>query len=153
MTLEGGKITGSKANELFHITDSQADLKGVTITNNASRVIYVDNGNEKVTMTQCTLSNNTPVDNSADIQVETKGTLAMIECDLGDTTFKDKSMVTFSDSARRYGSIFGEGSLTMIVALLALIASGVAIFLVVYYNKKKVVPVAANNVTEAEDEE
>ena len=35
------------------------------------------------------------------------------------------------------GSIFGEGSLTMIVALLALIASGVSIFLVVYYNKKK----------------
>ena len=51
------------------------------------------------------------------------------------------------------GSIFGEGSLTMILALLALIASGVSIFLTVYYNKKKVVPVAANNVTEAEDEE
>ena len=151
LTLEGGKITGSKANELFHITNSQADIKGVTITDNASRVIYVDNGNEKVTMTECTLGNNTPAENEADIQVETKGTLVMNNCDLGDTTFKNKSMVTFSDKA--VGSIFGEGSLTMIVALLALIASGVAIFLVVYYNKKKAVPVAANNVTEAEDKE
>ena len=75
----------------------------------------------------------------------------LTNCTLGDTTFKDKSMVTFSDKA--VGSIFGEGSLTMIVALLALIASGVAIFLVVYYNKKKAVPVAANNAAEAEDEE
>ena len=52
----------------------------------------------------------------------------------------------------RYGSIFGDGSLTMIVALLALIASAVSIFLTVYYNKKKAVPVAANNVTEADEE-
>ena len=50
------------------------------------------------------------------------------------------------------GSIFGEGSLSMIVALLALIASGVSVFLTVYYNKKKTAPVAVNNV-EAEDEE
>ena len=50
------------------------------------------------------------------------------------------------------GSLFGEGSLTMIVALLALIASGVAIFLVVYYNKKKAVPVAVNKATEADEE-
>ena len=53
----------------------------------------------------------------------------------------------------RFGSIFGEGSISMIVALLALISSAVSIFLTVYYNKKKVVPVAANNATEAEDKE
>ena len=50
------------------------------------------------------------------------------------------------------GSIFGEGSLTMIVALLALIASGVSIFLTVYYNKKKTAPVAEDT-KETEDEE
>lgn len=52
-------------------------------------------------------------------------------------------------------SIFGEGSLAMIFALLAIISSGVSIFLVVYYNKKKAVPVAANGAkdTETDDEE
>ena len=49
------------------------------------------------------------------------------------------------------GSMLGEGSLTMIVALLALITSGVCIFLIVDM-KKKLVPVAANNATEADEE-
>ena len=68
----------------------------------------------------------------------------------------DDTMIPCWDIAKKtsaVGSIFGEGSLSMIVALLALIASGVSIFLTVYYNKKKAAPVAANNVTEAEDEE
>lgn len=151
LTMEGCKVTGNNVDKIFSFEDSKADLKGVTITDNASVVIYVDNGAEKVTMTECTLNNNTPVDNAADIQVETKGTLAMTDCDLGDTTFEDKSMVTFSDKAA--GSIFGEGSLSMIIAILSLIASGVAIFLVVYYNKKKAVPAIANNAAETTDEE
>jgi hypothetical protein len=151
LTLEGGKITGSKANELFHITDSRADIKSVTITDNASVVIYVDNDGEKVTMTKCTLSNNTPVDNAADIHVETESTMAMIDCTFGnDTTFADKSMVAFSDKA--VGSIFGEGSLTMIVAILALITSVVCIFLIVDM-KKKLVPATAKHTSENEDEE
>lgn len=41
----------------------------------------------------------------------------------------------------------------MIIAILSLIASGVAIFLVVYYNKKKAVPAIANNAAETTDEE
>ena len=55
-------------------------------------------------------------------------------------------------SASAAGSIFGEGSLSMIIALLALIASGVSIFLIVDM-KKKLVPAAANNVAETKDEE
>ena len=50
------------------------------------------------------------------------------------------------------GSIFGEGSLSIIVSLLALIASGVSIFLIVDM-KKKLVPAATNNVAETKDEE
>ena len=79
-------------------------------------------------------------------------------CLMGDSTYYNLDTMEFinsqnAPSARRFASIFGEGSLTMIVALLALIASGVAIFLVVYYNKKKAVPVAANEATKTEDEE
>ena len=51
------------------------------------------------------------------------------------------------------GSIFGEGSLTMIVAILALASSAVSISLTVYYNKKKAAPATADEVAETEDEE
>ena len=40
-----------------------------------------------------------------------------------------------------------------IIALLALVASGVSIFLTVYYNKKKAVPVAANGAADTETDE
>ena len=150
LTMEGCEVTGNNVDEIFSFEDSKADLKGVTITDNASRVICVDNGDEKVTMTECTLNNNTPADGTADIQVETKGTLVLTDCTLGDTTFKDKNMVTFSDKA--VGSIFGEGSLTMIVAITALIASAAAIFVSVS-SKKKAVSSTANNAQETEDEE
>lgn len=49
-------------------------------------------------------------------------------------------------------SIFGEGSLSMIVSLTALIASGIAIFLIVDM-KKKSVPATANSTEENEDED
>ena len=151
LTMEGCKVTGNNVDEIFSFEDSKADLMSVTITDNASVVIYVENDSEKVTMTECTLNNNTPVDNATDIKVETKGTLVMTDCDLGDTTFENKNMVTFSNKA--VGSVFGEGSLTTVVALLALIASAVSIFLTVYYNKKKAVSVTANNVAEGENKE
>lgn len=150
LTMEGCKVTGNNVDEIFSFEDSKADLKSVTITDNASVVIYVENDSEKVTMTECTLNNNTPVDNATDIKVETKGTLVMTDCDLGDTTFENKNMVTFSNKA--VGSIFGEGSLAMIVAITALIASAAAIFVSVS-SKKKAVPSTANNAEETEDEE
>ena len=150
LTMEGGKITGNKADKLFYFDDSKADMKGVTITDNASVVLDIENDSKKVTLTECVLGNNSPVKYDEDIIVDTKGTLVMIDCDLSDTTFENKSMVTFSDKA--VGSIFGEGSLAMIVAITALIASAAAIFVSVS-SKKKAVPSTANNAEETEGEE
>ena len=151
LTMEGGKITQNNPQELLYFEDSDADINKVTITDNASVVIYVDNDSdsEKVNMNECTLNKNASIDNAPDIQVETKGTLAMNNCAIGDTNFEDKGKV------EGVGSLFGEGSLTNILVIISLIASGVAIFLVVYYNKKKAAPVAANGATdtEADDEE
>ena len=50
------------------------------------------------------------------------------------------------------GSIFGNGSLAMIVALASFATSIVSICLIVDM-KKKLAPVASNNATKAEDEE
>ena len=102
-------------------------------------------------MTECTLANNKGIGDDVGILVMTKGTMTMNNCTFGnDTTFADKSMVAFSDKA--VGSIFGEGSLTMIISLLALVTSGVAIFLVVYYNKRNIVSAAANGAENTDEE-
>ena len=79
--------------------------------------------------------------------------LEFTNCEFGDSTFNDRSLATFNGQPGNVvGSIFGEGSLTMIVAILALIASGVCIFLIVDM-KKKLVPATAKNTSENEDEE
>ena len=98
-------------------------------------------------MNECTLNKNASIDNASDIQVETKGTLAMNNCKIGDTNFEDKGKV------EGVGSLFGEGSLTNILVIISLVASGVSIFLTVYYNKKKAAPVAANGATDTETDD
>jgi hypothetical protein len=143
----GGNIKNNAADKLFYFDDSEATINGVTITDNASVVLEVDNDSEKVTLTECVLGNNSPVKYDVDILVDTKGTLALNHCEIGDTTFDDKSMVS------GVGSIFGEGSLTNILVIISLIASSVCIFLTVYYNKKKAIPVTANGAEKSDDEE
>jgi hypothetical protein len=148
LTINGGKITGNAADKLFYFEQGGADLNGVTITDNASVVLDIDNVYDRVTLTDCVLGNNSPVKYDVDIIVDTEGTLVLNHCDLGDTTFDDEDMVT------GVGSIFGEGSLTMIVSLLSLVASGVAIFLIADTRKKLVFATANKTAeTEAEDEE
>ena len=139
LTMEGGKITQNNPQELLYFEDSDADINKVTITDNASVVIYVDNDSdsEKVNMNECTLNKNASIDNAPDIQVETKGTLAMNDCAIGDTNFEDKGKV------EGVGSLFGEGSLVLIVASVALIASIASIIVNVTERKKKTVPTTA----------
>ena len=58
-----------------------------------------------------------------------------------------------TNTSSRLASIFGEGSLTMIVAILALATSVASICLTVAFNKKKAVLGAANNTAENEGED
>ena len=147
LIMEGGKITGNNADVLFGFEDSTGDIKSVTITDNASLVLNVNNGGQKVTMMECALDNNAPVKYEADVIVDTKGTLVMNDCTLGDTTFEDKSMV------EGVGSMIGEGSLTNILVIISLVSSAVSICLFVTLYKKKAVPLAANSSAETEDKE
>lgn len=81
-------------------------------------------------------------------------------CDMGDSKYDEwaidylkfvdcENAPNANDDARRYGSIFGEGSLAMIVAFAALIASIASIIVNVTARKKKTVPVTA---TESDEE-
>ena len=125
-----------------------------------TRRIFLGELDEGSYFKNCNFSKNTTSEDYKTFEFDNGNQLTFENCEFGDATFNDTSRATFVNNTAngkslRVGSIFGEGSLTMIVALLALIASGVAIFLTVYYNKKKATPVAVNGAeeTETEDEE
>ena len=69
-----------------------------------------------------------------------------VDCDFGDSSFNDRSRATIidTDAKNGAGSIFGAGSLVMIIAVLALVSSAVSISLTITFNKKKAVFVTAN---------
>jgi hypothetical protein len=71
---------------------------------------------------------------------------------MSDSTYYDRDLMKFvdTDAPNATGSIFGEGSLTMIVAILALALSAASMG-VTLSMKKKLVPVAANQ-AESENE-
>lgn len=69
--------------------------------------------------------------------------LSFIDCNFGDATFNNKRAVQFVDSTEFNGSvasIFGEGSLTLIVSFVALITSVAVLVVNIATNKKKTVP-------------
>ena len=175
LTISGDtKFTNNATVEMFSISNGISGIyvSDATFTDNGSDIINAHmNLAEDSYFRNCTFNNNMMT--KPELFYEFTGgtyspvsfkisdcSLTMYECDMGNSTYKGVENIKFVDcenapnaGARRFGSIFGEGSLTMIVALLALIASGVSIFLTVYYNKKKAVPVTANNAEETEDEE
>lgn len=122
-------------------------------TDNKSNVLHCSS-DTKTIFTDCVLNNNigTLSDSNYTINVDFEGDgPTFANCDMGNSTYNDRNRVQIKNGGT--GSIFGEGSFPMIIAILSLIASGVAIFLVVYYNKKKAVPAIANNAAETTDEE
>ena len=152
LAMENCRITGNSPYGLFFFNRSDGDLRNVTITDNNSFVLRSWNEDNTVTMTKCVLNNNTPADKGEDIKKVVTGTLVMLECSLGDTSFVDKGDVDFGDGVNSTASIFGEGSLTMIIAFTALIAA-VASLLVNVSARKKAVPAAAANAADDEDED
>ena len=76
--------------------------------------------------------------------LEKGASVELNDCELGDSTFNDISRVNIVDSARakRLGSMLGEGSLAMIVSLLALVASVTSIVITASGKKKGQNPLA-----------
>jgi hypothetical protein len=67
---------------------------------------------------------------------------AFVDCTLGDSTFNDKSYAEIVTSKNKNpGSIFGEGSFSMIVSLAAIVLSAVSIGMVISSKKQKSVSV------------
>jgi hypothetical protein len=122
-----------------------------TVFEGNTRTVFRGEADNGSFFKNCTFSGNSIDSNYKTFNFDEDNALNFENCDFGDSTFNDRSYATF-DGVSGTASIFGEGSLAMIVALLALIASAVSIFLIVDV-KKKLIPVTANGTKETETED
>lgn len=79
--------------------------------------------------------------------ISTNSKVKFVNCS-GDSTYNDRSRATFEDDSKVSASLFGEGSLALIVAFVALIASIASIIVNVTERKKKTGPVTATEQSE-----
>ena len=167
LTLSGdSKFTNNAA--VFAISvydDSHLYVENTTFENNKSFVMYSRGEHyDDSYFKNCTFENN-KVPDAENLFKEINDdwiytfavdeeVLTFIDCKMSDSTYYDRDNMKFTDAdaangdERRFGSIFGEGSLSTIIALLALIASGVSICMTVAQSKKKSAPAT----TEADEE-
>ena len=103
--------------------------------------------------TNCTFSNN-GFENDFAFEGSKKAEFELVDCQFEGSVFKDEEYIKIidTDAKNGIGSLFGEGSLTMIVSFVALFASAAAIIVNVS-SKKKAAPVAANGAAETENGE
>ena len=153
LSIDNCTFTQNNVGHIFNIGGQNIMVTNSRFTDNKANVLYCDTSDEAI-FTNCVFNNNncaTKLGNYTFYVNSVKKALTFIDCDRGNSTYNDLNCVQIKNGGT--SSIFGEGSFPMIIAILSLIASGVAIFLVVYYNKKKAVPAIANNAAETTDEE
>ena len=152
VTLEKCTFTGNKMDYLFDTSGVAFTMTECTVTDNFAGVAFIRHNilkNAKhSTFTGCSFNNNKPVASEIEYRgIKNPGTIyisdetakvSFTDCNLGDSTFTNKNYATFADSSVT-GSIFTEGSVTMIIAIVALIASAASICLTVISKKKKAV--------------
>jgi hypothetical protein len=161
ISISGGcKITGNQTRIMFYQgegSDVYCYINECEIADNFCPLYpfghFVDTA--LYTYTKCKFNNNNRGGVGESVFIGTiYDEISLINCDLGDSTFKNKQYIDFGDGVGA-GSIFGEGSLTMIISLLALVASigSICICFVLYnFYKKKVVPAVAPAAAEATDD-
>ena len=149
-------FTNNSAKYLIDSHNGSFEIANTSFLNNPANVFH---GFAKYTGTfsDCVFNNN-PASKWTDCCsfdfVYLDSRVEFIRCDFGNATFNDRSRATFADTVNPNGagSIFSEGSPIMIVAIvaiLALAASVVSIFMVANL-KKKLVPAAVNNTKDEE---
>ena len=166
LTMTGGKVTDNNQVFLFYISNGAANVKGVDCTGNESLAMFRKGkyaSKPTSTFTDCKFSAGipyTPYGDEEDYQFvydfqfgDENANITFVDCDFGEATFDNKSAAKFENTANGVGSFFGEGSLTNILVMISLIASGVSISLTLHYNKKKTVPATSNDEAKTENEE
>ena len=141
-----GKLTGVEG-DYCEIVDNTGYIGGDERKGYSSKARYWFNN--------CKFNNNNTNNPDGYDFYAYQDSVSMFEkCDLGDTTFNTKKNVNFGKGTGLEASIFsdGEGSLSMIVSILALAASVASIGFCAILRKKITAPATANN-AETEDDE
>jgi hypothetical protein len=154
LTITGGKFADNDQVFLFSLWNTMTSVDGIDFTDNNSLVMSVREASaEESVFANCKFSAGSVFKEfNYDFQFKDKETgIRFVDCDFGEATFNNKNAVTFVGGtvSNGVGSIFGEGSLAMIVAFVALIVSVAAIIVNISSKKNKV----AAPQTAAEDEE
>ena len=160
-TMTGGKVTGNNQVYLFDLNGT-ANVTGVDFTGNESLVMYGNGDPSKSsTFTNCQFSAGSTYkvgdrEFNYDFELDlTDAGITFAVCDMGDTTFANRNAFKFVDGngvENGAGSLFGVGSFTVILSILALAVS-VAGMGVTLSLKKKLTPAAATVSGEAVGEE
>lgn len=137
----------SDNNQVFLLTSEAAILtvRDTDFTGNDSLAFFGQCASSfGSTFTECKFSYNEPMLNLSSTFkfLLNNVNITFVDCDFGDATFSNRNAATFVDSnanPKDPASIFGEGSLSMVVALIALIVS-VASILVNRSYKKGLIP-------------
>ena len=132
--------------------DSNVYVEDTTFENNKSFVMFSSDHSDDSYFKNCTFENN-KVPNAETLFKGSDNTwiytfrvydepLTFIDCKLSDSTYFDRDCIVFEDTDApngnaRVASIFGEGSLAMVISLLALVAAGEALAVTLFAKKKK----------------
>ena len=115
-------FTNNSAEYLLMVVNNDVKVTNSRFLNNPANVLH--GYGEKVSFTDCVFHNN-PATKWTDYDsfyfVFKDAPITFTRCDMGNSTFNDRSRATFENSG--VGSIFGEGSLIMVVAIAALMVS------------------------------
>ena len=148
-------FTNNSAAYLLTSQTGNFDITNTRFLNNSANVFYGCTKNAG-TFSDCVFNNN-PAYKSTDYYsfnfIDTDSRVRFIRCDFGNSTFNNRGKAKFMNTVEPngIGSIFGEGSPAIIIAIIALVASGVSIFMVANL-KKKSAHAADDNTAGIEDE-
>ena len=147
-------ITNNSARFLIDTRNCSFDISNTSFLDNNANVFYGSAGYAS-TFSDCVFNNNlsSKVSGYASFHIfNANSGIKFIRCDFGNSTFNNRKFID-TDTPNGIGLIFGEGSLTMVIAIvstLALVASGASIFMITDL-KKKLVSTATNNTAENEE--
>ena len=141
-TLTGGTFTGNDMAFLIKLVDSTAYVEGVDFTDNdALALVTANDSSTPSVFIDCKFGAGTSISDyykyDFDFWDDESG-VTFEDCTFNKSTFSDKSAATFigGNVSNSVGSIFGEGSFTMIVSLAALAVSAACLGTTMSLKKK-----------------
>ena len=150
LTIESCLFSENSAYHMIELYGHKLTVSDTSFVENYANVFYGYGESDAIgTFDRCTFGNNASWNGYYSFKFAFNNSqLIFTDCYFGNSTFNDRSRVKFVDSTQALaGSLIGEGSLTMIVSITALITSVTAIGITLASNKKK------KDAPETDDEE